>query len=162
MSEAVDRRLFLVRHASAEPVGEASSDRQRMLRPKGAQESVELGFEMADRGYVPQLVLGSSATRTWQTWQHMIGAFPRAVDARFTDFLYSASDEDILGLLRRLPESVERVMVVGHNPALERLADRLSGERTTLNPGDMIALQLETEWAEIADRSTQVLGVIRH
>jgi phosphohistidine phosphatase len=51
----------------------------------------------------------------------------RRADIRVDDRLYAAEADELLGVVRELGEGPKRVMVVGHNPEMTELAQRLSG-----------------------------------
>ena len=48
--------------------------------------------------------------------------------------LYMACPADILSLLTTVRENAGTVMIVGHNPGLEKLVEQLTGERQTCRP----------------------------
>lgn len=161
MSASASRRLFLVRHALTQPDEVRRSDHSRTLSTKGVRDSVELGFEMTGHGFTPDLVIGSDATRTWQTWQHMIGAFGRPVDARFTNYLYLCSGADMRALLRRLPDTLTSVMLLAHNPGLEALVELVSGENVSLEPGELVALEFSGSWKDLDSLRLAIVEILR-
>lgn len=46
------------------------------------------------------------------------------------DRLYPGVADDLLGVIHKLSDKLDRVMLVGHNPALANLAHRFSSEIT--------------------------------
>jgi len=84
-----------------------------------------MGRALAQAGYVPDLVMVSSARRAMETWEGVAPAFPSA-DMEESRALYLATRE-------QLAEAVEEglsagnVMIVGHNPGLHELALMLAG-----------------------------------
>lgn len=152
MSEGARRKtLYLVRHAKAALAETPDGDHQRPLKGRGPKDAADLGRWMQENMHVPQLVLSSDSTRTWQTWQAMVPAFQTPIDTRFTRYLYLASREALLALFARLPESVERVMILGHNNGLEDLASFLTGTETTMKTGSLVALSVEGDWASLGE-----------
>jgi phosphohistidine phosphatase len=119
------RRLILLRHAKSDwPDG--VPDHERPLGDRGRVEAPLAGRWLAERGFVPDVALVSSAVRTRQTWDLVAAELESAagaeVPARVEDDLYDAAVWDVLVLLRTLPEDVGTAVVVGHNPGTERLA----------------------------------------
>ena len=53
-----------------------------------------------------------------------------------------AGPADILSLLPRVRENAETVMIVGHNPGLEQLVERLTGERQDLPTASLAQIGL--------------------
>ena len=75
----------------------------------------------------PALVLCSSSVRTRQTLDLIAAAIPDA-EVEIEDGIYAATDSALLTRLREVDDGVDAAMVIGHNPGLERLAMRLSGD----------------------------------
>jgi phosphohistidine phosphatase len=114
------RRLLLLRHAKA--VRETRDDIERGLEPRGEKDSARMGRFLREDVYVPNLVLCSTSERTRQTLTLILpelGAVPRV---EYLAELYHAEPEVILSAVRRAPNAVASLMVVGHNPGLEQLA----------------------------------------
>lgn len=128
------RKLFLLRHAKSSWDDPILPDFDRPLSTRGRDAAARLATFIDQAGLAPQLALVSSARRARETWAALAPALPE-VPTRFEPGLYAAGQTDLLRRLRQIEPSVERVMVVGHNPGLERLADILGGGK-----GEAIAL----------------------
>jgi phosphohistidine phosphatase len=118
------KRLLIFRHAKAGPHDEAH-DSERALIERGRNDAALMGSAMRDRGYVPELVLSSSAKRTRETWEHAAPAFGAKPEARFLAELYDAPEKSILKTIRGVKDRASVVMYIGHNPGLENLARKL-------------------------------------
>ena len=80
----------------------------------------------------PDLVLCSPARRTRETLERVEAGFGDPVEVRLDETLYGASEAELLACLRALPDGVDSVMVIGHNPGLEELAVGLACEGAEL------------------------------
>jgi phosphohistidine phosphatase len=121
------KRLLLLRHAKAVPGG--SDDHGRELMPRGREDAPKLGRYIRKCGYAVEAVLASTSRRTVETTELVTDALPAA--ARRIDYLealYLAEPEVILSIIRLAPDTIEGLMVVGHNPGLEHLATALARE----------------------------------
>lgn len=128
MSEPVRRTLALMRHAkSAWDLG-VESDHLRPLNERGRRAVPVMGTYLADTGFVPDLVLCSTAVRTRETLDRLLRDFDPAPTVRYEQSLYLAAGDDLLERLRRLGKRWRRVLVIGHNPGLQNLAAHLVGE----------------------------------
>lgn len=117
-------QLLLFRHAEADrPAGLADFDRK--LSARGRSEARQVGRRIAEAALAPDLVLVSPAARTRETWEIAVGA-ENAPTLRLEPSLYEAEADEVLdGLIRTLDPSLRSVMLVGHNPWLEELAQRM-------------------------------------
>ncbi|HUR13138.1 MAG TPA: histidine phosphatase family protein [Mycobacteriales bacterium] len=108
--------LVLMRHAHASP---GSDDRARRLDPRGREEAASVRRWLLAERLSPDRVLVSEAARTQQTWElASVGSVAAVVDER----LYEASVEDLRGVVASTAPSVATLVLVCHNPAVERLA----------------------------------------
>ena len=131
-------RLLLLRHAKSSWDDPELADHERPLASRGRRAARALRRHVRDKGLDPQLVLCSSAVRAAQTWDAIRDGIAGDPDIEISDGLYEAGADDLLERLRGVPETVECVLLVGHNPSMEQLAAELSG------PGDPEALAAMT------------------
>jgi phosphohistidine phosphatase len=83
---------------------------------------------MAEKGWIPDLVLCSVARRAVETWDLVSEQLENHGHVEISNDIYRASSEALLSLLQSLPDSVQTVLLVGHNPTFEELALRLTGD----------------------------------
>ena len=108
----------------------------------------------------PDLILCSSARRTLQTKDIIRPYLPRACPVEQSSSIYEAGIEQIFAALADVPDSIGMLMVIGHNPGLERLAVSLCGEtagddmdrlRAKFPTGALAFIELEIDdWKKIA------------
>lgn len=122
------RRLALLRHAKSSWDDPTLADRERPLARRGRRAAPLMGIHMNGIGLAPDLVLCSPARRTRETWDLVRSKLVARPPVRIESTLYGGEDEAILGLLRKMPDSVGTLLVIGHNPSLEDLAATLAGE----------------------------------
>ena len=72
-----------------------------------------------------------------------------------TPHLYMACPADILSLLPTVRENAETVMIVGHNPGLEKLVEQLTGERQDLPTAALAQIGLPIDQWRDLKRSTR-------
>jgi len=120
------RRLFLVRHAKAEPtVGRDDYDRALMAR--GRDDARRVASVLAEKNMLPDVVIHSGAARSKETAEIFAALWPRKVELQEEFGLYDATRDMLFARLRALPDSRVRVAFVGHNPGLGDLAMSLAG-----------------------------------
>jgi phosphohistidine phosphatase len=120
------RRLFLIRHAKAEP-GVGQDDYERALTDRGRDDARRLAAVLAARGQLPAVLVHSGALRTKQTAEIFAAHWPRRVELQEEVGLYDATLEMLYARTQALSDSVECVGLVGHNPGIHELAATLAG-----------------------------------
>lgn len=151
--------LLVVRYATARPAMPGQDDEDRPLAPEGREEAARMGRWVAARGLVPREVLCSAARRTRETLDAMRPAWSPAPRILHEDALYAGGPEAALGLLAR--SDAEAVALVGHNPTMGLLAERLAREprRGGFPPGTVAALRFDAEaWSGVAEGTGEVVA----
>lgn len=137
--------LILLRHAEALPATASDDDRQRRLSGHGEQEARAAGRWLASHGARPQRVLCSPAERTRATASLALEALGDSPELQLADEIYDATPGELLALLDQHDE-VGTVMLVGHNPGIERLVALLVEGRSDdfrgMPPGGLAVLHL--------------------
>lgn len=116
------KTVILMRHAKSSWDTPGQADIARPLNGRGRKDAKRMGELIAERKLVPDLVLCSSAERTRETLALVEAGIGASLSARLEAAIYLAEPRVLLGLLRALPESVSRVMLLGHDPGIPGLA----------------------------------------
>lgn len=117
-------RLILLRHAkSAWPDGIA--DRERPLAERGRKAAPIIGAYMAREKLIPDLALVSPARRAQETWKLVREALSKKVAERETPDIYEVAAERILEVIRTVEPAIRTLLIVGHNPGMEKAASLL-------------------------------------
>jgi phosphohistidine phosphatase len=115
------KTLYLLRHAKSSWDDPTLPDRERPLAPRGRRDARRIAAYIARERIEPELVLCSTAVRTRQTLELIQLPAPVALEEE----LYAASARELLERVRRLPDGVASVLLIGHNPGLHELARTL-------------------------------------
>jgi phosphohistidine phosphatase len=142
------RRLVLVRHAKAvsDPGG---SDQTRELTGGGRKDAARIGGWLNGRLSYVDAAWSSSATRARQTFEAIADRLAAAPEVDLRDDLYDAGPDDLLELVREADDRLVVLMVVGHNPTIERLQAWLSGDDRGFPAGAVGIVEFEGSWADL-------------
>lgn len=122
-------RLILLRHAKSSWTDPGRDDHDRPLNARGQKAAPLIGRFMRDEKLDPDLVLCSPARRARETWKLASAELKSAPRLLMEDALYDFGNGGrVLDTVRGKADSAKSVLVVGHNPSIERLAQRLVGK----------------------------------
>lgn len=114
------KTFYILRHAKAQTADPATGDHERALTPKGRLASENLGAVLAQQGFKVARVLCSSSQRTRETVECLEAGLGRKLAVEYMPRLYLCSPGEMLNMLRALPDDVDSVMLVGHNPGMQQ------------------------------------------
>jgi phosphohistidine phosphatase len=121
------KQIAVLRHAKSRWDDRDLADFDRPLNDRGWKAARRMGREFNHRKFQFDFVLASPAARVRETIDGVQEEFDFAAPIRFEQGMYLASEVHLLGFLRTLPETVQRPLLVGHNPGLQQLVLSLSG-----------------------------------
>jgi phosphohistidine phosphatase len=116
------KTLTLLRHAKSGWDDPVARDFDRPLNAKGARAAETMGRHLRGLDLAFDLVVASPAARVRQTLDHFAAGLGETLAPEWDRRLYLASEATLLDVICALPDSAERVLLVGHNPGLEELA----------------------------------------
>lgn len=153
------KELLLFRHAQAGAGSLTGRDFDRVLTEFGRSQPESAGRALASAGFSPQLVLCSSSARTRETLALLqLSELCAKAEIQFSDALYECTTRQVLMELAGVDESIERVLLVGHNPSLSDLATALTRKSVGLSPGEYAWLSFEGTWAAASAQPVSMLS----
>ncbi|WP_051453397.1 SixA phosphatase family protein [Hydrogenovibrio kuenenii] len=166
MSEHRLRELLLVRHAKSD-WKEDLDDKERPISEKGKKAASRLGHWLQENNLMPSYALVSPAQRAQQTFKRL--KVDKDICPQITlDQLYLATLDELIEVLAEIPKHYERVMIIGHNPGLEELAQFLEYEshcedcETRLFPtGSLAHFILPNSWKNLNAGAGKLVQFIR-
>jgi phosphohistidine phosphatase SixA len=140
------QELILLRHAEALPASSGSQDPERPLSPRGEQEALAAGRWLAAHGVRPDRLLCSPALRARRTAELTAKAIAPDGAIGLAGEIYDATPGELLALLDQHADA-RCVLLVGHNPGIERLValmvDGRSDEFRGMPPAGLAVLHLQ-------------------
>ena len=115
------KTLTLLRHAKSGWDDPSLSDFARPLNARGRGAARAMGRAMRGLGLAWDRILASPAARVSETIDGLAEAYGPLAPV-YDDSVYLASLETLLALVRATDDAHTTLLVVGHNPGMERLA----------------------------------------
>ena len=144
------KTLLVLRHAKSSWNDPALHDHERPLNKRGRRDAPRMGELVREYGLIPDVVLSSDAVRARLTAEAVAEVARYAGEILVDPHLYMASPADIISLLPTVRENAETVMIVGHNPGLEKLVEQLTGERHDLPTATLAQIGLPIDqWRDL-------------
>ena len=144
------KTLILLRHAKSSHEDGALNDIDRPLNERGIGDAKLIGGLIRKRKIQPDLIVASPAERVRQTADLVLKAARLNVELTLDKRIYEASTRGLFKVIRDFNDTSNTVMLIGHNPGLEDLLERLTGETVTLPTGALAGVELNGEhWTDV-------------
>lgn len=138
------KTLYIARHAKSSWDDASLSDFERPLNKRGKRDAPFMAEKLKELGVKPDLIVSSPATRaktTAQYYHEQLGG-----ELEYDERIYEASLMSLIYLIQEKFESVNSLMIVGHNPGLTMLNDRVSDKSIYNIPtAAVVAVEFEDE-----------------
>ncbi len=125
------RFLTLIRHAKSSHDHPGLRDFYRPLNERGYADAPQMGqYLRSALQWKPDRIICSPATRAMSTARLIAeSADYESGIIQQEPNLYEASSMAILDVIQEVPDTVQHLCLVGHNPGMENIANLLVGER---------------------------------
>lgn len=122
----MSKTLYLVRHAKSSWSDSSLSDRDRPLNKRGRRSAPVMGSRLAVKGHRPDLIISSPAKRALMTAGIIAEEVGYDRSGILTDeSMYFSGVGGMLKMLEGVDDRFQKVMIVGHNPAMTGLMNSL-------------------------------------
>jgi len=144
------KTLLILRHAKSDWGNSQLSDHDRPLNGRGQYDAPRMGAWLKQKKMVPELIISSTAERALTTAELVAQACEFEGELRTTQKFYLAGPPTYVEILNELPDSYERVMIVGHNPGMEELVSLLTDKDRPMTTANVAVVELPiTSWGEL-------------
>ena len=148
--------LILLRHAKSDWSGH-EVDHDRPLAARGRRQAPDAGRWLAANVDSIDLAVVSTAQRARTTWDLASAELDPPPRTRHDVDVYAASVSQLLDVVRHFDEALGTVVLVGHNPGIEDLAETLTGDGVPMPTSALAVIELTSAW----DGAGRVRGLLR-
>jgi phosphohistidine phosphatase len=158
------KTLFLIRHAKSSWATIGLRDFDRTLELRGHNDAPRMAKHLKKLGAKPDLIVTSPAVRARMTAEYFAKEFnisPEDIDNQ--QDIYEADVSTIAHIIRELPDSVDTVLMFGHNPTFTYIADGFSkiDRFENVSTCGIVQIQSDTEggtWENFNPKTAEVKG----
>ncbi|MFN5331577.1 MAG: SixA phosphatase family protein [Bacteroidota bacterium] len=144
------KKIILMRHAKSSWENPWMEDYDRPLAERGVLDATKMAKALKNRGVIPQLLLSSPALRTMETAKitSKILGIPEE-QIIYEKSLYHASPSQLLKAIHHQKDSVDTLLLLGHNPGLTELIQELGVQIDNLPTSGQLGFTLAaSRWEE--------------
>jgi phosphohistidine phosphatase len=121
------KEICLVRHAKSSWKYPKLDDFERPLNKRGRRNAPFMAKIVSQLGFSPDLIITSPASRAAMTARILAVEINYPLEKiRYLASIYESDEIDLIHILEGLDDNIKKVILVGHNPALTSLANKIS------------------------------------
>lgn len=146
--------LTLLRHAKSDQSLHVS-DKERPLNEKGFYDAPIIAKRFQEQGFVPDMMISSFALRAETTAK--IFAEAVGLELVLDKALYNVDGLSVLEMIRGTDEDVQCLMLVGHNPTWEQLAEYFTETDVSMPACAVVQILFRSPWQEVGQGSGTIV-----
>jgi len=156
----MSKKLYVMRHAKSDWSHEGLSDFDRPLNERGLRNAPFMADQFAEAGRKVDFILTSPAKRALTTagyFKRRLGLLDNQWDTERK--IYEADVSRLLGIINRLDDAHNCVMLVGHNPGLSSLVQALTGEWVVMSTCSIAEIEIPFDsWSMVSEGTSNLLS----
>jgi len=154
------KKLYLVRHAKSTREYPELTDFERPLNIRGRIDAPVMSELLKKMGITPDIILSSPANRALATARLFAEHLHYPLNKiKVVEEIYEAWRENLVDVLKKLDSGKVSVMLIGHNPGLQLLAEYLADfPHENIPTCGIVGLELHLDdWSDIKEKSGKLL-----
>jgi phosphohistidine phosphatase len=162
----MSKELWLLRHAKSDRNAK-TEDISRPLKKRGKRDAKNMGVWLREQDLSPDVILCSPAKRAFDTANFIFNG-DDIEDERMivlNENLYESSIETLKSVLASYEETVQTILLIGHNPEFENFlvhllgGDALPSTEKLFPTCTLFRLSLDHAWKDLQPNSAKLVSV---
>jgi len=158
------KKLLVMRHAKSDWSNDNLSDFDRPLNERGEKSAPYIGKELKKMGLTPELILSSPANRAKSTAILFAKNNGYEKEIKYIDDFYFGNLHDIFKHIKLIDDSIENLMIIGHNPTWENIVNNLNckQEYFEMSTANLVILSADIKsWSELKDKCFNIQAILK-
>lgn len=152
------KKLYIVRHTQKEEEF-TKDDYDRDLSPEGLKKAKLIAENFAKKNIPIDLIVASPAIRTKKTAEIFADALDYKKSIMYNEVLYMAFVNELFETISYTFDTVNSMLLVGHNPSLTALAITLVGFKEKFEQGAIMQIIFDCDsWIDISVENAKLVS----
>jgi phosphohistidine phosphatase len=153
------KRLFVVRHPEKIVQKQGLDDYDIDLSQKGLDDAHLMSEQLANKNIKINLIVSSPSTRTKKTAEIFASNLNYTKSIMYNEVLYMAYVNELLETISYTFDSVDSMVLIGHNPSLTALAITLLGFKEEFKMGAIMQIDFDcNSWIDICKENASLIS----
>lgn len=140
-----------MRHGKSDWGAGSQRDFDRPLNERGEKDTYRIGNELKSRNLAPNLIISSPAERAKLTARRVAENSDYQNSIEWNESFYFGFFKEIIEKIRKVDDTVEKLMIVGHNPTWSEIIEKLSGKYFDMKTANVCILEFDGNWKDLKE-----------
>ena len=152
------KKLYIVRHTQKEEEF-TKDDYDRDLSTEGLEKAKVIAENFAKKNLLIDLIVASPAIRTKKTAEIFAQALDYKKSIMYNEVLYMAFVNELFETISYTFDTIDSMLLVGHNPSLTALAITLVGFKEKFEQGAIMEINFDCDsWIDISKENAKLVS----
>lgn len=147
------KTLYILRHAEKDTSNPDEYDYDVKLTPKGKEDAKLIAEKLKEKGIKPDLIVSSPAIRARTTAEIIAEKITYRKNIMYNEVIYQAFLNELIESISYTYDTVDTLMLVGHNPSLSALAMAFGQVKEELKMADVVRIDFECDSWILIDKT---------
>ncbi|KAB7884830.1 SixA phosphatase family protein [Poseidonibacter ostreae] len=155
------KKLYIVRHTHKALEKPGQDDYDRELSQEGLEEAKLIAQKLSNTSIKTDLIVSSPAVRTRQTAEIFADILEYDKSIMYNEVLYLAFVNELLETISYTFDTVDTMILIGHNPSLTALAITLIDFKEKFEIGGVMEIEFDcNSWIDISKENAKLVSYI--
>ena len=155
------KKLYIVRHTHKAQEKPGQDDYDRELSQEGLEEATQIAQKLSNTSIKTDLIVSSPAVRTRQTAEIFADILNYDKSIMYNEVLYLAFVNELLETISYTFDTVDTMILIGHNPSLTALAITLIDFKEKFEIGGIMEIEFDcNSWIDIGKENAKLVSYI--
>lgn len=153
------KTLIIARHTTKQIEAPNEYDYDTELTPEGIEKAKQMAQKLALENHQIDLIVASPAVRTRHTAEIFANELEYDKTIMLNEVLYMAFVNELIETITYTYDSVDTMLLVGHNPSLTALAVTLLGFKERFEEGAVMQINFDcNSWIDIDKNNAKLIS----
>lgn len=154
------KTLYIMRHPHKEIATPNQDDFDIKLSQEGLDDAKKIAENLNSLKIRPDLIVASPANRTKQTAEIVSKILNYNKSIMYNEVLFQAFVNELFETITYTFDTVNKLLLIGHNPSLTALAITLDVYKEEIKPGEVLKIEFDTDsWINIAKENSKLIWI---
>lgn len=154
------KTLYIMRHPHKEVIDYNKDDFDLQLSDQGIEDAKSMSKRLLKLNIKPDLIVASPANRTRKTAEIVSDVLHYDKNIMYNEVLFHAFVNELFETITYTFDTVNTMLVIGHNPSLSALAITLNIYKNEIKPGEVLKIEFDTNsWINVGKENARFVWI---